>query len=55
MENRKTIIRNQWNKDLVLRKAQEIGKYLGNLIKQRNSRNPSVIKKMTKNAWETYT
>lgn len=55
MENRKTIIRNQLNKDLVLRKAQEIDKYLGKLIKERNARNPSGIKKMTENAWETYT
>lgn len=55
MENRNTIIINQWNKDLVLGKAQEIDKYLGKLIKQRNTRNPSGIKKMTENAWETYT
>lgn len=55
MENRDIIIINQWNKDLVLGKAQEIDKYLGKLTKQRNTRNPSGIKKVTENAWETYT
>lgn len=39
----------------MLGKAQEIDKYLGKLTKQRNTRNPSGIKKMTENAWETYT